>query len=159
MFDLQAALGLVQLGKLDANWERRRDLVRRYDELVAGIDGVTPLSYPGDVKPAHHLYIVRLDEALLKGNEATGKPHASPVRDAVITGLRRHNVEAYVHYICLTATEFYSRQYGTQPEDTPVSAALARRSITLPLYPGMDLEDVDYVASALKATLQEAMKA
>lgn len=65
MFDLQAALGLVQLGKLDANWELRRQRVAQYDKLIADVEGVTPLAYPAHVKPAHHLYVVRLDEELV----------------------------------------------------------------------------------------------
>ncbi len=156
MFDLQAALGLVQLAKLDANWERRRRLVEHYDALVADIDGVTPLSYPEHVKPAHHLYIVRLDADRV-GEAAGGEGgwHVSPGRDRVINGLRARNVESYVHYVCLTATEFYREQYGTSPADTPVAAELARRSITLPLFPDMALEDVNYVVASLKDVLAE----
>jgi len=159
MFDLQAALGLVQLVKLDANWERRRRLVAQYDALIAAIDGVTPLSYPAHVKSAHHLYIVRLDQALLDETAQTASgsgealPHASPVRDAVIHELRQRQVEAYVHYICLPETGFYRQQYGTSGADTPVALELSRRSITLPLYPGMASSDVDYVGAMLREAL------
>ncbi len=160
MYDLQAALGLVQLSKLDENWERRRRLVQRYDELVAGIDGVTPLSYPADVKPAHHLYLVRLSDALLKGSAEqaadTDNPLASPPRDQVIHRLRARQVEAYVHYVCLTETELYRQQYGTAGTRTPVAADLSRRSITLPLFPSMTLEDVDYTAAMLAESLTES---
>jgi dTDP-4-amino-4,6-dideoxygalactose transaminase len=159
MFELQAALGLVQLGKLDANWELRRELARRYDSLVAEIEGVTPLSYPAHTKPAHHLYIVRLDPELLDAeaaDPAAGEAglQASPVRDAVIRELRLRQVEAYVHYICLPETSFYTRQYGTSGADTPVAWELSRRSITLPLYPRLASADVEYVATALAEALQ-----
>jgi len=159
MFDLQAALGLVQLAKLDANWERRRRLVAQYDALIAQIDGVTPLSYPAHAKPAHHLYIVRLDHELLDSAIPTGLasanavPHASPVRDAVIRELRARQVEAYVHYICLPDTSFYTQQYGTSGADTPVALGLSRRSITLPLYPALQSTDVEYAAAMLKEAL------
>ncbi|MBN2082100.1 DegT/DnrJ/EryC1/StrS family aminotransferase [bacterium] len=157
MFDLQAALGLAQLAKLDANWERRRERVAQYNELIAGVEGVTPLAYPAYVKPAYHIYLVRLDPALLKAAPVAtdGAPHASPVRDGVINALRRRQVEAYVHYICLSETEFYRRLLGTDDKTTPVAADLARRSITLPLFPTMAPADVEYVVAMLKEALSE----
>jgi dTDP-4-amino-4,6-dideoxygalactose transaminase len=162
MFDLQAALGLVQLGKLDANWELRRAHVEQYDGLIAAIDGVTPLSYPAHVKPAHHLYIVRLAPELMRAAapvanaQAEAMPHASPQRDIVIHALRARNVEAYVHYICLPETSFYRERYNTGAAQVPVAADLSRRSITLPLYPSMTADDVAYVAAMLKDALAEA---
>ncbi|MCH7472353.1 DegT/DnrJ/EryC1/StrS family aminotransferase, partial [bacterium] len=148
MFELQAALGLVQLGKLDNNWQRRRDRVLQYDALIteAFPDGeITPLQCPAQAKPAHHLYVLRLAD------------HLSSVRDAAIHGLRRRNVEAYVHYICLTATSFYRERFGTDPAQTPTAASLARRSITLPLFPTMSEGDVAYAVAMLKDALAEAL--
>jgi dTDP-4-amino-4,6-dideoxygalactose transaminase len=160
MYDLQAALGLVQLHKLDENWERRRRLVQRYDTLVAGVDGVTPLTYPPDVKPAHHLYLVRLNDDLQSATEQPGADDdislASPRRDKVIHRLRARQVEAYVHYVCLTETELYRRQYGTSGAQTPVAADLSRRSVTLPLFPSMAMEDVDYAAAMLAEAVTES---
>jgi dTDP-4-amino-4,6-dideoxygalactose transaminase len=180
MFDLQAALGLVQLRKLDANWELRRQRVAQYDALIADVEGVTPLAYPAHVKPAHHLYIVRLANEMggagvppaISGNRGrdaratqTGEaqsmgetaPHASPVRDAVIQELRARNIEAYVHYICLTETEFYRGRLGLSAADTPVAASLSRRSITLPLFPTMTADDVERVVAALREALGETV--
>ncbi|MCC7476998.1 DegT/DnrJ/EryC1/StrS family aminotransferase [bacterium] len=144
MFELQAALGLVQLAKLDANWQRRRALVARYDKLLAeAFPGgeFSGLSYPEYGRSAHHLYIARLSE------ELAGR------RDNVIRGLRARNVEAYVHYICLTGTQFYRENFSTSPKQTPVAASLGQRSITLPLYPTMRPEDVDFVVEMLKQAL------
>lgn len=145
MFDLQAALGLVQLAKLEVNWERRRALTEHYDALVAQrFPGgeVTPLRYPQDGKSAHHLYIVRPAEEL------------AARRDAVIARLLELRVQAYVHYPCLTGTQFYRERYGTSEADTPVAASLARRSITLPLYPTMTQDDVEYAVAMLGRALQ-----
>jgi dTDP-4-amino-4,6-dideoxygalactose transaminase len=77
------------------------------------------------------------------------------VRDAVIQGLRARNIEAYVHYVCLTETEFYRERLGTSPADTPVAASLSRRTITLPLFPSMTAADVERVVVALRAALSE----
>ena len=164
MFDLQAALGLVQLQKLDENWAKRQACVAYYDELLAAVEGATPLCYPDYVKPAHHLYLVKLDAELAdraaRETQAGSKaaPHASPLRDAVIRGLRQRQVEAYVHYICLPETEFYRQQFGTAASDAPVAADLSRRSVTLPLFPTMGEAEVEYVVGALKDTLAEAAR-
>ncbi len=160
MFDIQAALGLVQLGKLDENWNMRDTLMRHYQELLADVDGVSAIACPGYAKSAHHLMIVRLDDALLKAKAAAheppadGMPHSQPVRDSVINGLRKRNVEAYLHYVCLTETQYYREAYNTSAGQTPVAANLSERSITLPLFPGMVLDDVDYVVGCLKECVE-----
>jgi perosamine synthetase len=84
-------------------------------------------------------------------------PHASPVRDAVIRALRARNVEAYVHYVCLPETQFYRERFGTRSEQTPVAVDLARRSITLPLFPAMTADDVAYVGAMLQEALAEVL--
>jgi dTDP-4-amino-4,6-dideoxygalactose transaminase len=147
MFDLQAALGLVQLAKLDTNWECRRARVEQYDALVSQAfpaGEITPLCRPAYGKSAHHLYVVRLSEEL------------APLRNRVIEGLLRLNVQAYVHYICLTGTQFYRERFGTAESGTPVAASLARRSITLPLFPAMSEADVEYAVAMLKRALGAA---
>lgn len=162
MFDLQAALGLVQLGKLDANWEKRRALAGQYEARLAQLPGVSTPQCPVLGKHAHHLQLVRLDADLVGAHGGGGsviRPAGSQTqpcpRDAVIHALRARNVEAYVHYICLTGTQFYRERFGTDAAQTPVAASLAQRSISLPLFPGMAAEDVDYVCAMLGAALAE----
>jgi dTDP-4-amino-4,6-dideoxygalactose transaminase len=152
MFDLQAALGLVQLGKLDANWERRRARAEQYADLLKAVPGVSLPVSPAAGKHAHHLLIVRLEADL----PAADGPNASPLRDAVIVGLRQRNIEAYVHYICLTGTQFYRERYGSAVDQTPVAHDLARRSITLPLFPALTAEDVEYVVAMLRESIDAA---
>jgi dTDP-4-amino-4,6-dideoxygalactose transaminase len=140
MSDLQAALGLVQLGKLDANHQRRQARLAQYGDLIAAAfpgGEVTLQQCPPNRKHACHLCIVRL------------APGLAPRRDAVITALLKSNVQAYVHYICLTGTQLYRERFHTRLTDTPVAAVLSRRSITLPLFPAMTEADVDYVVAML----------
>lgn len=144
MFDLQAALGLIQLNKLDANWDRRRERVQQYDALLAEAfrgGEVTALRRPAYGVSAHHLYVVRL------------APELAARRDSVIERLLQLNVQAYVHYICLTGTQFYRERYGTHPGQTPVAAGLAQRSITLPLFPALSAADVEYAVAMLMRAL------
>jgi dTDP-4-amino-4,6-dideoxygalactose transaminase len=144
MYDMQAALGLVQLGKLEANWQRRQARVRQYQRQLAGDGRIELLEYERDgARCGYHLYAIRL------------APGLADKRDEVIRRLRQRNVEAYVHFICLTGTQFYRESYGTALDDTPVAAGLSARSITLPLFPGMAEADVDYACAQLKAVLDE----
>jgi dTDP-4-amino-4,6-dideoxygalactose transaminase len=147
MFDLQAALGLVQLRKLDANWAQRHARVLQYEALIAAAfpgGEITPQSLPAYGKSAHHVFIVRV------------APHLAPRRNRVIEELLKLNVQAYVHYICLTGTQFYREHYGTALTQTPVAASLAERSITLPLFPGMLAGDVEYAVAMLRRALAAA---
>jgi dTDP-4-amino-4,6-dideoxygalactose transaminase len=155
MFDLQAALGLVQLGKLDANWARRRERSEQYAALLADVPAVSLPQCPPAGKHAHHLLLVRLDGDFVGAQPSAESPNASPVRDAVINGLRTRNVEAYVHYIALTGTQFYRERFGAAVAQTPVAHGLGRRSITLPLFPTMTPEDVEYVVAMLRASIEE----
>jgi dTDP-4-amino-4,6-dideoxygalactose transaminase len=144
MFDLQAALGLVQLKKLDANWRLRQARVAQYQALLADEERLEHLDYnPDGGEGACHAFVVRVAPAL------------ADKRGDVILALRRRNVEAYVHFICLTGTQYYRERFGTSLAQTPVAADLSRRSITLPLFPTMSEADVEYAAAMLKAALDE----
>ncbi len=147
MFDLQAALGLVQLKKLDANWRLRQARVAQYLALLADEDRVEHLDFhTPDGQGACHLFAVRV------------APKLASRRGEVIQALRRRNVEAYVHFICLTGTQYYRERFGTSLEQTPVAADLSRRSITLPLFPSMTEADVEYAVAMLKAALDEVAR-
>jgi dTDP-4-amino-4,6-dideoxygalactose transaminase len=82
-------------------------------------------------------------------------PGLAERRNDVIMALRRRNVEAYVHFICLTGTQYYRERFGTSLAQTPVAADLSRRSITLPLYPTMSEADVEYAVAMLIDALTE----
>ncbi|GAC1401732.1 MAG: DegT/DnrJ/EryC1/StrS family aminotransferase [Candidatus Velthaea sp.] len=142
MFDLLAALGIAQLPKLEAWWERRRGLWLRYDELLAGIAAVraVPVSMPG--RHAHHLYVVELNEAL-----------AGLSRDAVMDGMQKRNVGVGIHYYGMHLQPYYMERYGLDETSLPVATHASKSMLTLPLYPLMEQTDVESVVAALRQTL------
>ena len=149
MFDMQAALGLVQLSKLDENHRRRSELAARYAERLAVESRIEIPQAPQDTLHAHHLMAVRLTEEFCAGL-------ALPVfdlRNTVIGGLREEMVESYVHYITLPGTRFYRENFDTSSDDCPRAAGISERVISLPLYPGMLPEDVDYCCGKLTEVL------
>ncbi len=137
--DLAAALGRVQLRRLPAFYAARRRLALAYAERLAGLPLTwQPLDAPDQGRPAHHLFILALD------------PEAPIARDALIAGLKERLIGTSIHFRPLHLMPFYAESYGYRPGDLPVAEQLYARTLSLPLYPEMTDEDVDYVAEALR---------
>lgn len=137
--DMQAALGLSQLSRLDKWVRRRHELADRYDRLL----GELPLDLPvrrSDRYSGLHLYVVRV------------RDDAPMDRAALFSYLREAGVGVNVHYIPVHLQPDY-RRFGFAPGDFPVSEAYYRQAITLPLYATLDEADQDRVVSLLKAAL------
>ena len=137
MTDIQAALGLSQLARLDAYVAARLRLADRYDRLLADL----PLRTPGrdpDSDSAWHLYVVRLEDA--------GR------RRAVFEHLRAAGKGVNVHYIPVHLQPDYQSQ-GFAPGDYPVAEDYYARALTLPLYPTLSETEQDRVVIKLHEAL------
>jgi perosamine synthetase len=139
--DLQAAIGLVQLERLADFHAARRRLSLAYAEGLGDLP-VTwqPLEVPGG-QPAHHLFILLLD------------PRAPIGRDALVAALRERQIGTSIHFRPLHLMPFYAETYGYQRGDLPVAEGIYERSLSLPLYPSMTLDDVGYVVEHLRDLL------
>jgi dTDP-4-amino-4,6-dideoxygalactose transaminase len=142
--DLQAALGLVQLGRLDGFVRRRRALAAAYDSALAGVPGVRPVSPPGGVRSAQHLYPVRVPAAC---------------RRAVFEALRAGGIGVQVHYIPVHLQPYYRRLLGTRPGSFPAAEAFYAEALSLPCFPEMEDADVAHVVEALGGALAAAAAA
>jgi UDP-4-amino-4,6-dideoxy-N-acetyl-beta-L-altrosamine transaminase len=139
--DLQAALALSQLGKLDRFAERRRHLVGLYGRALAPLGPLLrPLAHVPWCRPAWHLMVALIDFA------AAGRERA-----AVMAGLRARGVGTQVHYIPVHRQPFWVRRYGRL--SLPGADAFYDRALSLPLFPAMADGDVDRVAAALAGVL------
>ncbi|HEU4588120.1 MAG TPA: DegT/DnrJ/EryC1/StrS family aminotransferase, partial [Gemmatimonadales bacterium] len=139
MTDLQAAMGLVQLRRLDAFQQRRRTVVAAYN---AGFGDEPALRLPverPEVEHAWHLYVLRLEPAALRIG-----------RDQFIAELAARNIGTSVHFIPVHLHPFYRRKYGFQPDAYPVALANYECLITLPLHPGLSDRDVADVIDAVR---------
>jgi perosamine synthetase len=139
--DLQAALGLVQLERLEVFYTARRQLALAYAEALRGLP-VTwqPLEVTGG-RPAHHLFILLLD------------PEVKVGRDTLVEALVERQVGTSIHFRPLHLMPFYSKTYGYRPGDLPHAESVFARSLSLPLYPAMTIDDVGYVAEQLRELL------
>ncbi|MBV9423848.1 MAG: DegT/DnrJ/EryC1/StrS family aminotransferase [Solirubrobacterales bacterium] len=142
MTDVQAALGLHQLPRLDDWIELRREQWERYDELLAGLPLETPPPPEPGTKHARHLYQVLLD------------PDARVERDELLSALSERNIGTGVHYRGVHLHPFYRDKYGLRPEDFPVANAISERTVSLPLSPKVTESDQHDVVSALRELLR-----
>lgn len=149
MCDLQAALGLSQLDKLDVFVARRRGLALNYDAALADVAHVRPLQ----AKPAwrarssHHLYVVAIDFAA-----------AGTTRREAMLALQAEGVWTQVHYIPVYRQPYYRERYGFDPASFPNAERYYADALTLPLHPGMEDEDVGVVVAALRRVLGAAAR-
>lgn len=135
MTDIQAAMGLCQLMKLNKQHERRRNLAQIYQtELAKFTEIKTPAAPRNPSEHAWHLYILQLH---------TGN------RDEFVESLRDANIECSVHYIPLHLFQFYQEQYGYRVGDFPDAEAAYERVVSLPLHPGLTETDVHLVIDTI----------
>lgn len=137
--DIQAALGLGQIAKLDGWVARRNEIAARYDRALAGIDGVRPLGIRPGIRHARHLYVVRI----AAGAGGVG-------RGAVYEALRAERIGVVVHYLPVHLQPFYRRRFGTGPGLCPSAEAAYEEILSLPIFPAMSDVDVDDVVRALE---------
>jgi UDP-4-amino-4,6-dideoxy-N-acetyl-beta-L-altrosamine transaminase len=141
MTDLQAALGLSQLERLDRYVARRHDLARRYDDLLAGLPVATPVRDPANLSGLH-LYTIRLDLARLAVS-----------RRAVVDAMRARGIAVNVHYIPVH-TQPYFQKAGFGRGDFPEAERYYAEVITLPMYPTLSETQQTEVVAALRETLR-----
>ncbi len=143
MTDIQAALGIHQLRRLDGFIEKRIRYARMYDEAFASLPELTtPLRYP-DRLHAYHLYVIRLNANRLSIDRAQ-----------FIEKLKEYNIGASVHYIPVHLHPFYQKEYGYKRGDLPVTEEIYDSIVSLPLYPKMTDKDVEYVINVVREIIQ-----
>ena len=141
MTDIQAALGASQMQRLDKFVTRRRELARRYDELLQGLPLRLPQQHP-DTESSWHLYVIRLE---------TGKIRKS--HRAVFEALRDARIGVNLHYIPVHTQPYY-QQLGFAWGDFPEAEQYYGEAISLPLYYGLTEADQDRVVEALQELIQ-----
>ncbi|HEU5421668.1 MAG TPA: DegT/DnrJ/EryC1/StrS aminotransferase family protein [Streptosporangiaceae bacterium] len=140
MTDFQAAIGRAQLACLPGWQARREHLAALYDAALAAVPGLALPTRPADGWHAWHLYQVRVT------------PGFGMSRDSVIGGLADRGIGTSVHFIPVHQLSGYRRFLGTQEcRSVPVTDAVARELLSLPMYPTLPDSDVVHIANALLA--------
>ena len=136
MTEMQAALGLQQLERLDAYVARRNELAERYDQALADLPVSTPWQSP-DIRSARHLYPVRITS------------EARRHRREVFEGLREQEIGVNVHYIPVNWQPDYQR-LGYPLAKCPVADAYYREALSLPLFPTLTSLQQDMITATIR---------
>jgi UDP-4-amino-4,6-dideoxy-N-acetyl-beta-L-altrosamine transaminase len=141
MTELQAALGVSQMNRLDEFIAKRHTLQERYDSLLDSLPIVKPYQ-DNDSYSALHLYTIQID-----------LDKASKGRQQVFNELRESGVGVNVHYIPIHIQPYY-QQFGFKDGDFPISESYYNRAITIPLFHSMTFNQQDQIVSILRKILQ-----
>jgi perosamine synthetase len=141
MNDISAALGIVQLSRLDWMIGEKNRIVAAYREILAGVPGVSLPVTPGYAsQPSWYMFAVQVDEN---------------IRDGVVAYLKERGIDTRLSFPPIHIQPYYRERFGYRPEDLPVSWLTWRRLINLPIWPGIAREQIERVC----ATLGEAVAA
>lgn len=141
--DMAAALGLGQLNRLDEFIEKRALLARRYQDLLADVDEILPLTVPSyPMRHAWHLFIIRLDTK-----------RACMDRETFMAELKKRNIGTGIHFKAVHKQRYYRETIRLPEGVLPNTEWNSDRICSLPLFPDMVIEDVDDVVAVIKEVL------
>jgi dTDP-4-amino-4,6-dideoxygalactose transaminase len=136
--DIRAAVGVAQVGRLDASLAARHRLVARYRKNLDALKGIKVPRHGNRGEPAHYIFPVIVDEGIN--------------RDAVRQEMNARGVQTSIHY---QPVHLFSH-YKSADEKLPVTESVAARAISLPLYPSMGDEAIDLVSTVLAESIAAA---
>ena len=139
MTDIQAAVGLVQLAKLEGFNNRRREIAKILDERLAGIKGLTLPYVAPDVEHVFHLYCVLVEKDFPLSKE-----------DFMWELYTRYRIKVWSHYMPIHLTTAY-RRLGHKEGECPRAEDLFHRYVSLPIHPRLTPQAIDYLVSSIRA--------
>jgi len=144
MSDFQAALGLSQFRKLKSFVKKRRQIVEKYNKAFKDLPNlITPFEKRG-VKSAFHLYVVQIDLKKIGRN-----------KKLFMEQLKKKGIGTQVHYIPVYEQPYYKVHFGYNKKDYPVCAKYYEQALSFPLFPRMEMKDVNRVIKALFEVVAE----
>ncbi len=138
MMDLQAALGIHQLARVEANWERRRAIWQRYQSEFVDTPLGLPAEADAEMRHAYHLYTVMVDADRCRIE-----------RDEMLGFLHGAGIGSGVHYLSIAEHPYYRQRFGWRPEQWPNAMKIGRETISLPLSPKLTEQDVGRVVNQI----------
>lgn len=141
MSNVEAALLLPQFERLEAKLARRQALASRYEQAFADMDDIKVPSSRPNSRHARHVYTVWC---------------VGCARDDLIAHLHGERIGAVVNYRPIHLMSYFVKRYGYRPGDFPIAEWIGDRTVSLPFYPDMPLDDVDVVAQAVERCLSQS---
>jgi dTDP-4-amino-4,6-dideoxygalactose transaminase len=138
MDNIQAALLIGQLGRIEDLWEKRDALWRLYEEELSDVKGIRLLKALPGSKHARHLFTVLVPPDR---------------RNQLLWEMQDSGIGVAVNYQPIHLLKYYRETFGFRHGDFPVAEEIGRSTISLPLYPSLAVNDVRYIVQVLKNTL------
>jgi dTDP-4-amino-4,6-dideoxygalactose transaminase len=142
MMDIQAAIGIHQLRRIQKNWERRQEIWGTYQKAFADLPLTLPAEPDEGTRHAYHLYTVLIDPE-----------RTNLTRDQFIADMTAENIGVGVHYQSIPVHPYYQERFGWRPEDYPHSLRIGQQTVSLPLSPKLTDHDVTDVVRAVHKVL------
>jgi dTDP-4-amino-4,6-dideoxygalactose transaminase len=139
MMDIQAAIGIHQLPRVDKYWKRRQEIWNRYNETFEDLPVFIQAPVEPNTRHAYHLYTLLLDIDNL-----------NITRDQFLNEMTKRNIGVGVHYIALHLHPYYQKTYGYKRGDFPNAEWISDRTVSLPLSAKLTDEDVEDVIGAVR---------
>ena len=134
MMDLQAAIGIHQLARVEDYWQRRQDIWQRYNEAFADLPIGLPAETEMNCRHAYHLYTILID-----------KKKTGISRDDFLEAMTSQNIGVGVHYLSIPEHPYYQKTFGWRPQDYPNAMRIGRQTVSLPISAKLTNADVDDV--------------
>jgi UDP-4-amino-4-deoxy-L-arabinose-oxoglutarate aminotransferase len=138
MSNIQAAMLLGQLERLDDQWEKREKICRIYEHAFSEMKGVSFPVVPQNAKSARHLFTIWVDPSR---------------RDEILLRLQEQGVGVAVNYRAIHLLQYYREKFGFKRGDYPQAEHIGDSTITLPLYSKLTDKEIKYVIEAVKKAL------
>lgn len=142
MMDIQAAIGIHQLERIERNWQKRQALWGTYQQAFAGLPVTCPEEAEADTRHAYHLYTLLIDEA-----------HTGFSRDAFLERMTLAGVGVGVHYLSIPEHPYYQQHFGWRPEDYPHAMRVGRQTVSLPLSAKLNDSEIARTIAAVDRAL------
>jgi len=142
MMDLQAAIGIHQLARVERSWQRRRDIWTQYQSAFADLPVTCPAPIEAETRHAYHLYTVLIDDQ-----------RCDLSRDAFLSAMTARGIGVGVHYLAIPEHPYYRQRLDLRTEDYPVAVRIGRQTVSLPLSAKLSNHDVERIISTVRELL------
>jgi len=142
--EINSAIGLIQLSKLDKNNRRRREITNQYKKLLSNILEIQIPFRNNKGKSSCHLFPILLNKKIS--------------RERFMVDLKEMGIQTSIHYPPAHLFSYYRKRFGFQQGFLPLTEEVGKREVTLPLYPMLNREDIIYIVKTLKGVLSNVRK-
>ncbi len=144
MMDIQAAIGIHQLARVEQNWLRRHEIWQEYQTAFSDLRIQRPAEPAPDTRHAHHLYTILIDET-----------RCGISRDAFLDRMAEAGIGVGVHYLSLPEHPFYQQRFSWRPDEFPHAMKIGRQTLSLPLSAKLADDHIERIIANIQNILKQ----